>query len=65
MESGDFDLDGRRETLAHDAQWQIAVRDDGLGAVHELTSYPLRHNFGDTLRRYHEFYHDKIRQAPQ
>lgn len=65
MESGDFDLDGRRETLAHDAQWQIAVRDDGLGAVHELTSYPLRHNFADTLRRYHELYHEKITQEPQ
>jgi len=40
------------------------VRDDGLGAAHELSSYALAHNFGDTLRRYHEHYHDKIGRAP-
>ncbi|MFY9721147.1 MAG: alpha-amylase/4-alpha-glucanotransferase domain-containing protein, partial [Azonexus sp.] len=36
----------------------------GLGAAHELSSYALAHNFGDTLRRYHEHYHDKIGKAP-
>ena len=40
------------------------MRDDGLGAAHELSSYALAHNFGDTLRRYHEHYHDKIGKAP-
>ena len=60
----DLDFDGKTEILAHTAQLQIAVRDDGLAAVHELVSYPLAHNFGDTLRRYHEHYHDKIASGP-
>jgi hypothetical protein len=42
---------------------QIALRDDGLASAHELSSYLLNHNFGDTLRRYHEHYHDKISQG--
>lgn len=36
---------------------------DGLAALLELSSYPLSHNFGDTLRRYYEHYHDKIGMA--
>ncbi len=56
----DLDLDGHAELFAHTASLQLVVRDDGLGAAHELLSYPLRHNFGDSLRRYHEHYHDKI-----
>ncbi len=60
----DLDFDGKSEILAHTGQVQIAVRDDGLGAVHELSSYPLSHNFADTLRRYHEHYHDKIEGGP-
>ena len=60
----DVDFDGKTEILAHNAQLQLAVRDDGLAAAHELSSYPLTHNFGDTLRRYHEHYHDKIGNGP-
>jgi alpha-amylase len=60
----DVDFDGKTEILAHNAQLQLAVRDDGLAAAHELSSYALTHNFGDTLRRYHEHYHDKIASAP-
>ncbi|MQY50548.1 alpha-amylase/4-alpha-glucanotransferase domain-containing protein [Rhodocyclus gracilis] len=56
----DVDLDGRREWLAHNAIWQLAVRDDGLAALHELSNYPLTHNFADTLRRYAEHYHSRI-----
>ncbi len=60
----DLDFDGKTEILAHTAQLQIAVRDDGLAAAHELSSYALTHNFGDTLRRYHEHYHDRIASGP-
>jgi hypothetical protein len=60
---GDVDLDGRDETLARSTGLQIALRDDGLASAHELSSYVLNHNFGDTLRRYHEHYHDKISQG--
>jgi alpha-amylase len=59
----DLDFDGKTEVLAHAGDLQVALRDDGLGAAHELDSYPLAHNFGDTLRRYHEHYHDKIGSA--
>ncbi len=60
----DMDLDGCRETFLTTSQLQIALRDDGLGAVHELASYPLAHNFGDTLRRHHEHYHERIGAGP-
>lgn len=60
VETVDLDLDGARETFIHDDQLQVVIRDDGLGAAVELTSYPLSHNFGDSLRRYREHYHGKI-----
>ena len=60
----DLDLDGRLETFASTPTLQLVLRDDGLGAAHELSSYPLRHNFADTLRRYHEQYHDRIGSDP-
>lgn len=60
----DLDFDGKMEVVAHDVALQVAVRDDGLAAVHELSSYPFAHNFGDTLRRYQEHYHDKIGHGP-
>jgi hypothetical protein len=53
----DVDYDGAREVFLANAHCQVVLRDDGLGAAHELTSYPLRHNFGDTLRRHAEHYH--------
>ena len=56
----DLDLDGRVEILASTPDVQLALRDDGLAAAHELSSYPLRHNFADTLRRYREQYHERI-----
>jgi alpha-amylase len=62
--AADLDFDGKSETFIHNAHLQLVVRDDGLGAAHELSSYALAHNFGDTLRRYHEHYHDKIGKAP-
>ena len=60
----DLDFDGKTELFAHTPNLQIVIRDDGLAAAHELCSYPLSHNFGDTLRRYHEHYHDKIGHGP-
>lgn len=60
----DLDLDGNIEALAHDERLQVVVREDGHAAAVELLSYPLAHNFGDSLRRYHEHYHDRISSAP-
>lgn len=62
--SADVDLDGCREFFLTTPELQIVLRDDGFGAIHELSSYGLTHNFGDTLRRYHEHYHDRIDTAP-
>jgi len=64
MAAADLDFDGKTEIVAHNPALQIVVRDDGLAAAHELSSYPLGHNFGDTLRRYHEHYHDRIAGGP-
>ena len=47
----------RGETL------QAFVRADGDAAVVELSSTDLAHNFGDTLRRHDEGYHDKLHAA--
>lgn len=53
----DFDGDGREEHFLRDATQVAACRDDGLGGLHEWSSFALAHNFGDTLRRYEEHYH--------
>ena len=53
----DADLDGRDEVFVHDAAAQVVVCDDGSATAVELTSYPLRHNFGDTLTRRREHYY--------
>ncbi|MEY2631566.1 MAG: hypothetical protein RIR00_220, partial [Pseudomonadota bacterium] len=53
----DLDLDGNLEQQHHNSAVQVVVRDDGLAAACELLSYPLTHNFADSLRRYHEHYH--------
>ena len=58
--SGDHDLDGFTERLLRTDLLRAAARDDGAAAVHELSSYRLAHNFGDTLRRSEEHYYRKI-----
>jgi alpha-amylase len=65
LQAADIDLDGHTEFFAHSAALQVVVRDDGLAAAHELSSYRLGHNFGDSLRRYHEHYHDRIAAGPR
>lgn len=65
VQVADIDLDGCTEFFAHSADLQVVVRGDGLAAAHELSSYPLAHNFGDSLRRYHEHYHDRIAGGPR
>lgn len=56
----DLDLDGRDEWLLTDGRVQAALRDDGFAAPHELLCYALEHNFGDTLARRAEAYHERI-----
>jgi hypothetical protein len=56
----DLDCDGADELFIRSAHLQAVTRDDGLAALHELDSYPLAHNFGDTLRRSREHYYHKI-----
>ncbi len=59
----DLDFDGRDEFFLNSGKLQAVVRDDGLGAIHELDFYPLRQNFGDTLARRAEHYYRKIREG--
>ncbi len=58
----DLDLDGCDEFFLGNELLQAVIRDDGLGAIHELDAYRLRHNFGDTLARRSEHYYRKIRE---
>ncbi len=59
----DLDLDGHDEIFISSDGLQAVIRDDGLGAIHELDALALRHNFGDTLTRRAEHYHRKIREG--
>ncbi len=59
---GDPDLDGHDEYFLGNGVLQAVIRDDGLGAIHEMDAYGLRHNFGDTLARRSEHYYRKIRE---
>lgn len=61
--TGDIDLDGREEIFLTSLALQAVVRPDKDASLIELTSYPLAQNFGDTLRRYQEHYHEKARQG--
>jgi hypothetical protein len=56
----DLDLDGHQEVFVQNGTLQAVVRLDGAGSIHELDSYPLAHNFGDTLMRQPEHYYRKI-----
>ena len=56
----DCDFDGREEIFLHNSAIQAVVRVDGNASVIEFDSYPLRHNFADSLMRQTEHYHRKI-----
>ncbi len=60
----DADHDGFDEIFLHDGQLQAVLKDDGLGALVELDSYAVAHNFGDSLRRSDEHYYRKLNQTP-
>jgi alpha-amylase/alpha-mannosidase (GH57 family) len=59
----DLDYDGCDEIHLHNEILQAIVKLDGSASVHEFDSYPLRHNFGDTLRRQTEHYFRKIESS--
>jgi alpha-amylase/alpha-mannosidase (GH57 family) len=59
----DTDLDGTEELYLQNGLVQAVLKLDGGGSVCELNSYVLKHNFGDTLRRQAEHYHEKIYQS--
>jgi alpha-amylase len=60
VERADLDCDGHDELFLCGETLQAVVRADGDAALIELSSFALAHNFGDTLRRYDEGYHDKL-----
>jgi alpha-amylase len=65
IERGDIDFDGAEEIVLHGKLAQAVVRADFDAAVIEFDVYARAHNFGDTLRRYDEAYHDKLDQVQQ
>ncbi len=69
FERRDLDSDGHEEIFLRGTDLLAVVRADGDAALAELSSRALAHNFGDTLRRHDEAYHDKLlathgQQAP-
>jgi alpha-amylase len=64
QQQGDLDHDGHIETALRNPFLHAYVRDDGHASLVELSSLPVAHNFGDTLRAYAEAYHAKIDQSP-
>lgn len=65
MTRHDLDCDGAEEIFLRDDQWLAVVRGDGNAMLIELSCHRLAHNFGDSLRRYDEGYHDKLIAAQQ
>ena len=60
LERTDLDCDGHDEIFLRGDSLLAVVRTDGDAALAELSSHTLAHNFGDTLRRHAEGYHDKL-----
>ena len=60
LEKRDLDRDGNDELFLRSDDLLAVVRADGDAALVELSSLRLVHNFGDTLRRHDEGYHDKL-----
>jgi len=60
----DLDMDGFDEAFLQNGQLQVVARLDGTASICEFDSYPLRHNFGDTLTRQAEHYHRKVHAQP-
>lgn len=56
----DLDLDGHTELFLSNKNLQAVIRCDEHASIHELDSYLLTHNFGDTLARRAEHYHRRI-----
>ncbi len=56
----DTDLDGITEAYLHNGILQAIVKLDDFAAICEFDAYPLKHNFGDTLRCQLEHYYQKI-----
>jgi alpha-amylase/alpha-mannosidase (GH57 family) len=56
----DLDLDGIDEVFLTRGALQAVIKDDGRGSIVELDDYSLAHNFGDTMRRHAEHYHQTI-----
>jgi hypothetical protein len=61
-EHHDIDSDGSLERVLHSATLKAYVREDCHAGLVELSSLSLAHNFGDTLQRYPEAYHEKLGQ---
>jgi hypothetical protein len=64
LDREDHDHDGVEELFLRSAALQAVATLDGEAALKELSSYALAQNFGDTLRRYREHYHERVARGP-
>jgi hypothetical protein len=65
IERRDIDHDGSDEIVLRGDQLQAVIRADGHAGIVEFDAFARAHNFGDTLRRYDEAYHDKLDRVQQ
>ncbi len=63
LQRADLDHDGHDEIFLRGGDTLAVIRADGDAMLAEFSSHLLAHNFGDTLRRHDEGYHDKLRAA--
>lgn len=61
----DTDLDGIEEIYLQNGSVQAILKLDSSASICELDSYPLKHNFADTLARQTEHYYRKIQHSSQ
>ncbi len=61
----DIDSDGHDEITLRSGKLLAIISKDGDAALAEFSSLALAHNFGDTLRRHAESYHQKIDAGKQ
>jgi len=65
VERRDIDHDGCDEIVLRGDQLQAVIRADNDAGIVEFDTFERAHNFGDTLRRYDEAYHDKLDRVEQ
>jgi len=67
LEVEDFNKDGRKEISLKNRYFRISIMPHVGGSIYEISHYPSRYNFQDTLTRRFEHYHKGVQvgQKPE